>query len=501
MFANVSARSVQRIYCFRKDYCTFKRSQMSKREGSSTIKKSFGQPTVDTHPFLIGQGEVTPGIQMTEFQDRRRKLMETILQYTEDSRKTSDRHIVIIPSAVKQYMSDKIPYVFRQNTDFLYLTGCLEPDSCLVLTSAQNSKFTSTLFVRTKDNHSEVWDGPRTGPEEAVNLFGVDQALPTTELENFVGCSMKSNKSVMVWYDVVNVVQPSVHKILTSNYRGNVNKIWEAPKEFLHKLRLIKSPAEIQLMRKSCEIASRGISETISASKPGSTEHDLYASVDYHCRINGAEYLAYPPVVAGGSRATIIHYINNNQVLNHQDLVLMDAGCEYHGYASDITRTWPVGGAFTNAQKILYEIVLDVQTELIELCYRFPTLDKLFDIMCSLLGRKLSLAGLIPQNSSNYELSRIAFQFCPHHVSHYLGMDVHDTPSIPRSIKIEPGMVVTVEPGIYIPEQAKVPDEFKGIGIRIEDDVLITENGPEILSKNCPKSLTDITLLAAQNQR
>lgn len=496
----IRVQQIQVLDVFRYLCTESPKSKLNKTQRTKQTKKSYGQPTVETHPFLLKDGEVTSGISRQEYQQRRQNLIEAIVNYSSQNSKKSSTHLIVIPSATKQYMSDKIPYLFRQNTDFLYLSGCLEPDSCLVLaTRDYPSQHSATLFMREKDEHAETWDGPRTGPEEAVNLFGVDQALSTNELEHFFNCYMKSPQSTAIWYDVVNPVQPKVHEILSSFFKTTQNKCWESPKAFIHRLRVIKSPAEQLLMQKSCDIASDAIVRTITSSKPGISEHQIFAKMDYECRMNGAEILAYPPVVAGGNRATTIHYINNNQLVANGDMVLMDAGCEYHGYSSDITRTWPINGKFSPEQRCLYEVVLEVQQELLKMLEDFPSLDKLFDYMCLLLGRRLRDVGLISKNADANYLVRTAFQFCPHHVSHYLGMDVHDTPTVPRSINVMPGMIVTVEPGLYFHDKLRVPKEFHGLGIRIEDDVLITENGPVVLTKNCPKTIEDVEGIATKS--
>ncbi|XP_030759104.1 xaa-Pro aminopeptidase 3 isoform X2 [Sitophilus oryzae] len=410
--------------------------------------------------------------------------------------------MIIIPSANKQFMSDKIPYIFRQNSDFLYLTGCQEPNTCVVITTSKSpSGHRTTLFTRDKDSHAELWDGPRTHPEDAPDFFGVDQSLPISELPNFINSFRKSSSVVNLWYDLESNVSTETSNIVRDYLKECGNKHFESPRNFIHKLRLYKSTAEIALMQKSCDIASKAIAETMEYSRPGIGENQLFAKVDYECRARGAEFLAYPPVVAGGSRATIIHYINNNQLVYGNEMVLMDAGCEYHGYASDITRTWPVNGKFTNCQKEIYQIVLEVQKELINLCSKLPTLDMLFECMCLLLGRKLQEIGLVGVQPSDSYIMKAAYQLCPHHVSHYLGMDVHDTSSISRNIKIEPGMVITIEPGIYISEKSKIPKDYHGIGVRIEDDILITVNGPVVLSRRCPKEIDDIEAIASRGAK
>ncbi|XP_078045801.1 xaa-Pro aminopeptidase 3 [Augochlora pura] len=474
-------------------------SRCQSEELAATPCRACGQPTAITHPHLIKKGEVVPGIQLDEFKNRRIKLVESIILH--DSVANVDKsHIIIIPSSSKVYISDKIPYVFRQNTDFLYFTGCQEPDSVLVIT-AKNENFVTVLFVRQSDQHSELWDGPRTGVEDAPRFFGIDIALPITEFEQFLVSFLTENNKCVMWYESNDVVQQQVHKKLLELVKRTNNNKFVSPTSIIHKIRLIKSQSEINLMKKSCEIASTAITKTIETSKPRMTEHQLFATVDYECRMNGAEILAYPPVVASGKNANIIHYISNNQIIQDKDMVLMDAGCEYHGYTSDVTRTWPINGKFTQEQKLLYDIILDIQNILIYRLKEMPTLDQLFHDMCSLLGRRLQEIGLIPKDLIGDKLLSAAYMYCPHHVSHYLGMDVHDTGKISRSIKLQPGMIVTVEPGIYINSRNQfAPSQFHGLGVRIEDDILITENEPVILTKSCPKETAVIEALASKNQ-
>ncbi|KAK9880386.1 hypothetical protein WA026_010268 [Henosepilachna vigintioctopunctata] len=395
-------------------------------------------------------------------------------------------------------MSDKIPYFFRQNTEFLYLTGCQEPDSCLVLTSRGSEHYSSLLFVQGTDVHSELWDGPRICPSKVEHHFGIEKGLKMEEFENYLQLFLKSNPGVVMWYDLFSIVQENVDNVIKNILKVRSNML-QSPRFFVDQQRLIKSPSEIELMRKSCQIASEAIVSTIESSHPGNNEYEIFAKVDYECRMKGAEYLAYPPVIAGGKRANIIHYITNNQLVNDDEMVLMDVGCEYHGYSSDITRTWPIGGKFTNEQKELYQAVLETQLQVIDLCKNFCSLDSLFDSMCKILGKKLQQIGLIPKSISEDALVKYAYKFCPHHVSHYLGMDVHDTPSVTRNIPVKPGMIITIEPGVYIPENNEsVPRNYRGLGIRIEDDILITENGPEILTKYCPKDVDDIEQVASK---
>lgn len=307
--------------------------------------------------------------------------------------------------------------------------------------------------------------------------------------------TFKSSQPDTIWYNTDESeflrLTSTVKELIKSNSGANLT----SPTNLIHQLRLYKSPNEQKLMQKTCQIASEAINETIAWSRPGISEHQLYAKVDYECRMRDASFLAYPPVVATGSNATTIHYINNCQMTKTGETVLMDAGCEYGGYTSDITRTFPVDGKFTDAQKILYEIVLQTQTNLIRILQeKSCSLDELFEVMCLELGKCLKEIGFIPKHLAGVDLARAAYKFCPHHVSHYLGMDVHDTPSISRAMKLEPGMVFTIEPGLYISKDSRiVPEEFRGIGIRIEDDALMLPNQKlQILTENCVKDIKDV---------
>lgn len=338
-----------------------------------------------------------------------------------------------------------------------------------------------------------MWDGVVTGVGDAPEFFGVNQAAEINELPNYLTLSSKSYSPNVIWYNREDCEFKEVTSAIAELAKSGADI--QSPTRLIHELRLIKSPTEQALMRNTCQIASEAINETMKWVRPGLSEHHLYAKVDYECRMRNASYLAYPPVVAGGVNATTIHYISNCQILGQDDALLMDAGCEYGGYTSDITRTFPVGGRFTDAQRVLYEVILQVQKDLIRsIQEELLSLDMLFEVMCLQLGGYLKEIGFIPKHVSGVDLARAAYKFCPHHVSHYLGMDVHDTPSISRGVSLAPGMVFTIEPGVYIGKDRRdVPQEFRGIGIRIEDDALIDDNSKlEILTSSCKKELGDI---------
>ncbi|KAL0850558.1 hypothetical protein ABMA28_012333 [Loxostege sticticalis] len=501
---NIAARSRKRLF----------RQVVSKQQSrwNSTIENPpgmkapqmsipqgiFGQATCHTHPHLIQPGHLTCGITQMEYKERRETLVNKLVSEMENIHKS---HIIVIPAARKQYMSDKIPYVFRQNSDFFYLTGCLEPSAVLVMVKpAQTDAFKSVLFVHEKDSHAELWEGPRTGCAAAAGLFAVDEARPVENFPGFITKITASSKPSVLWYHGESPANPDLHDTITSVVRAGHAALGD-PQRALHFMRVRKSPAEIELMKETCYIGAHSMNMAMAMTKPGVSEHQVNAVLDYSCRQAGAEHLAFPPVVAGGSRATHIHYVANNQVLNDGDMLLVDSGSQRWLYNSDISRTWPVSGQFSKYHRILYELVLTVQLRLIEILGEHrPALDQLFDSMCRLLGAQLQQEGVLPRNIDGSELIGKAYRLCPHHVSHYLGLDVHDAPLVRRNVPVAPGMIVTVEPGIYIrPDDESVPPEFRGVGIRIEDDVLVTEGAPLILTDAAVKEVRDIEAIVGKH--
>ncbi|XP_026501213.2 xaa-Pro aminopeptidase 3-like [Vanessa tameamea] len=458
-----------------------------------------GQPTCYTHPHMISEGYLTCGITQQEYKERRDTLVSKLVAETEHAHKS---HVIVIPAARKQYMSDKIPYVFRQNSDFFYLTGCLEPSAILVLIkSGLEDVYTSVIFVHEKDSHAELWEGPRTGCAVAGSLFAVDEARPVEHFSNFILRIVSTSKPAVLWYQNDSPPNPDIHDVVRSTLRQSHVSLAD-PQKYLHQMRVIKSPAEVELMKETCYIGAQSMNLAMACTKPGVSEHGVCAALEYGARAAGAEHGAFPPVVAGGPRAAHIHYVANNQLLAHGDLLLVDAGSQRWLYNSDISRTWPVSGKFSKHQRILYELVLTVQKRLIEILGEHrPPLDQLFDHMCRLLGTHLQQEGILPRNIDSNELIGKAYRLCPHHVSHYLGLDVHDSPLVRRRVPVQSGMVVTVEPGIYIrQDDISVPEEFRGVGIRIEDDVLITDGDPLILTDTCVKEVEDIeNIVGKQN--
>ncbi|CAG8460956.1 4941_t:CDS:2 [Paraglomus occultum] len=376
-----------------------------------------------------------------------------------------------------------------------------------------------TMFVPPKNQGIEMWDGSRTGVHGAIDVFGADEAMESAKF------NIKVRDIVKNYQDIYIDLPPRTNLLSAENVTKNFNRArgiaflqslswFRKMSDFLDRLalhryftglndqaneikplsrivqnlRIIKSTSEIKLMRQAGEITGKAFIETMRYTKPGLLEHDLYAKIDFECRTRGAEYLAYVPVVAGGPNALTMHYVSNNMPLRNGDMVLMDAGGEYHGYACDITRTWPVNGKFTGPQRELYEVVLKVNRECIKLCTEKHgiSLNGIHDLSLKLMNEELAQLGF---RLSEGELDRTLY---PHHVGHYLGLDVHDTPDLDRSRKLKKGMVVTIEPGLYVPFKNEYPEQYQGIGIRIEDNVLVGETEPIILSVTAPKEVVDI---------
>ncbi|CAG0886445.1 unnamed protein product [Darwinula stevensoni] len=461
------------------------------QQNPASRKATCAQPTPESHPHLLKEGEVNPGILLSEYHTRRRNFINGIHRCSREKFTAQKDQLVIVVAAPVRYMAENIPYVFRQSSDFLYLSGCMEPSSVLCFRSSCVDNFETTLFLPIPSTSQEKWEGPRTDPEAALSLFGVDQVLPQHSLIPFLKQELK--KDSVIWYNK-SPMNDSIGKKVEALIEGHILMDLQL---VLHELRLFKSPAEISLMRKSCDIICDAF--LTSMMRRCKSEWEIWAHTDYECRLRGAP-LAFPPVVAGGPRATIIHYTSNNQLFQNSDLLLMDAGCDLHGYCSDMARTWPVAGQFTPPQAKLYRIVLGIQEQLLTLCAEHMDLNAIFDNMCQYLGSELQHHGLLSPRLSVSDAAKAAYRLCPHHSSHYLGMDVHDTSTISRSQLLKPGMVITVEPGIYIDSKdTSVPEEFRGIGIRIEDDVLVTQDGIEILTKKCPKSVSDIEALCSSH--
>lgn len=449
-------------------------------------KRLLGQATPVSHPHLFSSPtQITPSISSVEYQTRRQILMN----------KLNDNSTLIIPGQGLRYSTQGIFYPFHQQTSLFYLSGLLEPHSAMTLTK---SKF--TLFLQPYDQTNIIWDGPRAGLAGARDFFKADEAYPISQFEDNIKAmngtfitdlpiDRKKGKGWLQGTHIVTKSRSNTHKeemdadsdLLSIRLEKKCVKTGE----IIDLLRWVKSDSEASLMRKAGQVGGRGFVKTMKRTKAGLSESDLAAEMEYHCKIQGATGLSYVPVIAGGSNALILHYIQNNQVLKDGALVLMDAGCEFGAYCSDITRTFPVNGVFSAPQRALYSLVLNVQKKIIKMVTIGSDLNELQRATFEMFKKELSI--LFERKVTSSELENLY----PHHVSHYIGLDVHDTPSISRSKALVEGVCLTVEPGLYIPDE-KVYGIFRGMGIRIEDCVMVSKHGAIILTVEAPKEIIDI---------
>lgn len=428
-------------------------------------------------------------------------------QLAEFMKRIGEDSIAIIPSARETTRSNDSHFRFRQDSDFFYLTGFDEPEAVAVIKPA-DKEHPYTLFVRPRDPEKEVWDGRRAGVEGAVGEYGADAAFPIAEFEEKLADII--NGVPNLYYRIGNG-HAEIDELLVSRIRrmrALGRKGMSAPQSIidtgavLHEMRLIKSAEEIELMQRAADIAAEAHVEAMKTARPGMKEYEIEALIEYHFRKSGAAAPAYTSIVGSGANATVLHYVSNDATLADGDLLLIDAGAEYRGYASDITRTFPINGRFTEAQREIYELVLEAQMACVEMVRKGVTNDEIKKRSIEIQTEGMVRLGILQGDPEKLIEEEKYKQFYMHGLGHYLGMDVHDVGRYyvkeePR--KLEPGMVMTVEPGIYIAADAKdVPEKYLGIGVRIEDDVLVTDDAPRVLSSKAPKQVEEIEQLMAR---
>lgn len=401
---------------------------------------------------------------------------------------------VLFSSPVSHRNSD-VEYAFRQHSDFYYLTGFEEPGCALLLCSDAPGY---VLFVRARNREKETWDGRRVGVERAPSLLGADCAHAIDELDEKLADYFENRERVHFLIgerrDWDQTVIGAMNRV-----RGRRAKKVCVPstvvdaRVILHEMRLFKSSWEQEAMREVCELTAQGHRAAMKASRPGLSEWQLQDVVEGVFREKGSRRTAYESIVGSGENATILHYRENSRTMLEGDLVLIDAGAEKNYLAADITRTFPVGGKFTPAQARIYQYVLNAQLAAILLCRVGATLQDVHEAAARELRAGLLAEGLLATEASEEETSERVKRFFMHRTSHFLGMDVHDVSYGAAARKLGPGMVITVEPGLYFAsDDETVPQELRGIGIRIEDDVLITEDQPVVLTADAPKTIEEI---------
>jgi len=408
--------------------------------------------------------------------------------------------VAIVRSLPERLRNGDAFHPFRQHSDVLYLTGFVEPEATLVLRPGAESERV-IMFVRPRDKEMETWDGRRAGLEGAKHVYGADAAYPAAELAGKLGELLSNwdelHYSLGLDEEMDALVASTLHKLRKTEKRGKrPPRAVIDPMLVLHELRLHKRPEELAAMRKAAAITVDAHTAAMKAGKPGTGEHELEALINYTFRKSGGTGPGYATIVGAGENATILHYIENNCAIKAGDLVLVDAGGEFEHYTADITRTWPATGTFTPIQKRVYQIVLDVQLEAIAMVKPGTILDDIHHHCVRKLTAGMIELGLL-SGTVEERIADLSFRkFYMHGTSHWLGLDVHDAGAYTRDGKprpLEPGMVITIEPGLYIATDAEgVPDELRGIGVRIEDDVLVTESGHDVLTAACPKTVEAI---------
>ena len=410
---------------------------------------------------------------------------------------------IVIAGASTQYRNADSSYAFRQDSNFWYLTGFNEAEATLVVLTDNSKTAKSIAFVPEKDKLKEIWDGYRAGPEGAVKDHGFDEAYNNSEINDQLPELLKGRDRV--FYPVgknAGLDQNIIEWIKTAKSKDRHSSaidIADATSKVGNQ-RLIKDAHEIDLMKKACRISAESHVEAMKFVKPGMTEQEMEAFYLYEFAKRGGRFSAYTPIVAGGENACVLHYVENSKPLLDGDLLLVDAGCEYDFYASDITRTFPVSGKFTDAQLAIYEVVLEAESKAIA---AVSVNNNVMD--AQIISEKVVTQGLIDLGILTGSLDDLhakgAFkEFYMHKIGHWLGIDVHDAGDYMKDdqfMQFKPGMVTTIEPGIYIPSSANVDDKWKGIGIRIEDDILVTPDGNENLTEFVPSDPKEIEALMA----
>ncbi len=438
-----------------------------------------------------------------ELRRRRRALIKVL----------GDESVLLVPAAPEVIRNRDVHHPYRQSSDLTWLTGFPEPEAVAVL-APKRKDGAFVLFCRARDPEREVWDGLRYGVEGAREHFGADQAFPIAELDERLPEILGDRRRVVYPLGLDDGFDRRVIGWLRA-VRALARKGIGAPSElvssdpYLHERRLIKSKAELKLMRRAAAISAVAHQRLMRTAAPGCSEQRLEATFLAACAEQGARFQAYPPIVGSGANACVLHYVENADVLREGDLVLVDAGCELHGYASDITRTFPANGRFSAPQRRLYELVLAAQLAAIAKVRPGNRWNQPHKAALKVLTQGLVELGLIAGEGVTDGVAADLKQlikderykpFFMHKTGHWLGMDVHDVGQYKQDgqwRRFEPGMALTVEPGLYIAPDAEAPAEYRGIGIRIEDDVLVTEGEPEVLSAGVPKDPDAIEALMA----
>tara|TARA_R110002111_G_scaffold35012_20_gene68993 strand:+ start:37 stop:1347 length:1311 start_codon:yes stop_codon:yes gene_type:complete len=430
-----------------------------------------------------------------EFAKRRQQLMDIM----------GPNSIAILPNAEVSTRNRDVDYPYRSDSNFHYLSGFDEPESVIVI-MPDRPHGEYILFCRERDLEKEIWDGYRAGQEGAIANFGADDSYPITDLDDILPGLLEGREKV--FYTMGNI--PSFDQRIVgflNHLRKATRQGKHSPTEIieldhcLNELRLFKSSAEIKAMRQAATISAHAHIRAMQFTQPGQSEYEVEAEIIHEFMKNDCRSPAYPSIVGGGENGCILHYIENNHKLKNNDLLLIDAGAEYDYYAGDITRTFPINGKFTSSQKILYTIVLDAQKAAIAAVKPGNHWNQPHEAAVAVLTAGLLENGLLDGKLKELIENEAYREFYMHRTGHWLGMDVHDVGDYKVGGEwrvLEPGMVLTVEPGLYIRDPEHIAKKWHFTGIRIEDDVLVTKTGHEVLSADAPKEIDEIEALMAK---
>lgn len=434
-------------------------------------------------------------MQKKEFARRRQHLMDIMGPDT----------IAVLPNAPVANRNRDVDYPYRSDSNFHYLTGFDEPESVLVLIPGrEHGEY--ILFCRERDLDKEIWDGYRAGQDGAINNFGADDSYPISDLDDILPGLLEDKEKV--YYTMGNQPSFDQHMVSWLNHLRQASRSGKhSPTEIielehcLNELRLFKSSQEIKAMKQAAKASVQAHIRAMQFTKPGKWEYEVEAEIIHEFMKHGCRSPAYPSIVGGGENGCILHYIENNTKLKNNDLLLIDAGAEYECYAGDITRTFPVNGKFSPAQAALYQVVLDAQKAAIAAVKPGNHWNQPHEVAVEVLTQGLVDLGILKGDVAQLIEDAAYREFYMHRTGHWLGMDVHDVGDYKVGGEwrlLEPGMVLTVEPGLYIRDQAHVDKKWHFTGIRIEDDVLVTKDGCEVLTEAAPKEIDEIEALMAE---
>ncbi len=433
----------------------------------------------------------------SEYRKRRKKLMDML----------GDDSIAILPAAPEKIRNRDVTFRYRPDSDFFYLTAFAEPEAVLALIPGR-SQGEFILFCRERDPEQEVWHGSRAGLEGACNDYGANDAYPITDMDDILPGLLENRERI--YYTMGNDIAFDQRVVgWVNRVRGKIRTGVHAPEEFislnhiLHDMRLYKSRHEVSKLRDAATISAKAHVRAMKACRPGMMEYQVEAELLHEFMRRGAFSAAYPSIVGSGVNSCVLHYIDNTREMKDGDILLIDAGAEYEGYASDVTRTFPVSGRFSDHQRAVYEIVLAAQLAAIDAVKPGNHWNQPHDSAVEVLTEGLVALGILKGSAQTLIEKEDYKRYFMHKTGHWLGMDVHDVGDYKLGDEwrmLEPGMALTVEPGLYFPPQKGLAKKWWNIGVRIEDDVLVTKSGHEVLSRDAPKSIPEIEALMAANR-